>query len=212
MNDIKKIDYSKTPNIVVDNVFTENEIENIYSAINNPSGTAFISFHSQENTFINLPDNIIQKVTDYAKQISGSNSLILSEYCHAKYQNKMSKDGKYCYRPSLFPHYDETFIEPRFTFDYQLNANIDWPIIAEPNIKLILKNNQAATFSGTHQIHWRDPIEFKDNDFVEMIFFHFSDIALSSKTDEENKYIMSKAQKYKSEFLASGGFTNDYRE
>jgi hypothetical protein len=30
------------------------------------------------------------------------------------------------------------------------------------------------TFSGTNQIHWREYKEFKDNDFIEMIFAHFS--------------------------------------
>lgn len=201
------MNYNETPNTVVDNVFTDEEIDQIYKSLGNSHGQAFISVHSQQNTYIELPDNIIEKVTKYAKDISGNNNLVLAEYCHATYKN-VNKDGK-VYRPSLFPHYDETFKEPRFTFDYQLNANVDWPIIAEPNVELTLKNNQAATFSGTHQIHWRKPQEFLDDQSVEMVFFHFSDPTLPPKSETENLEIMAKAQKYKKEFLNNGGFTNE---
>lgn len=203
------MNYSNTPNRVIENVFTQDEINQIWQAMSNNSGGAFVKVHSQANTFIQLPDSIVEKVTNYAKEITGSQTLVLTEYCHARYANVTSNCGLYHYRPSLFPHYDETFPEPRFTFDYQLNANVDWPIIAEPDIELTLKNNQAATFSGTHQIHWRKPQEFNDNEFVEMVFFHFSDPALPPKTEEENKAIRDRAAKYKAEFLQNGGFTNE---
>ena len=201
------MNYNETPNMVIDNVFTDREIEQIYESLEHSSGHEFISVHSQKNTFINLPDNIIDKVTNYAKNISGNNNLVLTEYCHSTYQN-VEKDGK-IYRPSLFPHYDETFKEPRFTFDYQLKANIDWAIISEPDIELVLKDNQAATFAGTHQIHWRKPQIFENDQSVEMVFFHFSDPTLPPKTTEENKVIMEKAKKYKEDFLNNGGFSNE---
>lgn len=201
------MNYNDTPNRIIDNVFTKDEINQIYESLKDSSGSEFISVHSQKNTFIHLPQNIIDKATRYAKDISGNENLILTEYCHSTYEN-VNKDGK-IYRPSLFPHYDETFKEPRFTFDYQLRANIDWAIISEPDIELILKDNQAATFAGTHQIHWRRPQIFEDGQSVEMIFFHFSDPTLPPKTVEENQIIMEKAKRYKANFLNNGGFTNE---
>lgn len=206
------MNYSETPNTIVENVFTQEEIQQVYQSLQNNSGNAFVKVHSQANTFIQLPQNIIDKVTNYAKEIVGHDNLVLTEYCHARYANVTSNCGRFHYKPALFPHYDETFSEPRFTFDYQLQANIEWPIIAEPNTELTLKNNQAATFSGTHQIHWRKPTEFKDDQFVEMLFFHFSDPTLPAKTIEENAIIMEKARKYKQEYLANGGFINDDSE
>jgi len=206
------MNYSETPNKIVENVFTQNEINQIYESFKNSSGNAFIKVHSQANMYITLPDNIINKVTNYAKEISGNENLVLTEYCHARYANVTSNCGKFHYRPALFPHYDETFAESRFTFDYQLQANTDWPIIVEPDIELTLKNNQAATFSGTNQIHWRKPQIFSDDQFVEMLFFHFSDPTLPPKTAEENATMMAKADQYMKTFLANGGFINDASE
>lgn len=193
-------------NTIVDNVLTEDEIAQILTALENKSGSAFVAIHCQTNNFIHLPQNLVDKFTNYARSISGNNNLVLTEYCHNRYEN-VEKDGK-SYKPSLFPHYDETFKEPRFTFDYQLRSNIDWPIVVEPNKELILKDNQAATFSGTNQIHWRTPTTFKDGDFVEMVFCHFSDPTQGPKPEEVNDVMNEKAAKYQEWFDANGGYSN----
>lgn len=196
-------------NIIVENVFTQEEINSVYNSMKNSSGSAFVKAFSQANTFITLEDNIIEKITNKAKEISGNNNLVLTEYCHARYANVTSDCGKRHYKPSLIPHYDHTFKEPRFTFDYQLDANVEWPIVVEPNKKLILKNNQAATFSGTHQIHWREPQHFTDDQYVEMLFFHFTDPNAEPKDKETSRLITEKEKKYNAEFFANGGFVND---
>ena len=140
-------------NVVIDNVLTAEEIAEVVSAVDKSHGTDFVSVHCQTNNFIELPQSIIKKFTDHARSVSGNNNLVLTEFCHSIYKNR-EVDGKK-YRPSLFPHYDETFKAPRFTLDYQLKATLDWPIVVEPNVELVLKDNQAATFSGTNQIHTR---------------------------------------------------------
>jgi hypothetical protein len=196
-------------NIIVEEVFTQNEINSIYKSIENNNGGTFIKVFSQANTYIQLDEAIIDKVTKKAKEISGNNNLVLTEYCHARYANVTSNCGKFYYRPALFPHHDETFKEPRFTFDYQLNGNTDWAIIVEPDKELILKNNQAATFSGTHQIHWREPKEFSDDEYIEMIFFHFTDPNITAVDRDTKAQITAKVKKYSDEFFENGGFVND---
>jgi hypothetical protein len=193
-------------NVIVDNVFTQEEIDQILHALENKSGSVFVAIHCQTNNFIQLPKNIIDKFTNYARSISGNNNLVLTEYCHNRYEN-VEQDGKQ-YKPSLFPHYDETFKEPRFTFDYQLRSNIDWPIVVEPDTELTLKDNQAATFSGTNQIHWRTPTEFKDGDYLEMVFCHFSDPTSGPKTADANEIMDAKAAKYQEWFDQNGGYSN----
>lgn len=195
-------------NVIVDNVFTQEEINDIYKSLQNNSGGDFVKVHCQANTFINLSKNIIDKVTDKAREVSQNYNIVLTEYCHARYNNVTSNCGRFHYRPSLFPHYDETFKEPRFTFDYQLAGNIEWPIIVEPDKSFSLKNNQAVTFSGTHQIHWRQPQAFTDNDFIEMIFFHFSDPSMGLKEPDVNEIMNAKAKLYSEKFYANGGFSN----
>jgi hypothetical protein len=196
-------------NVVVKDVFTRDEIDRIYKAVQNNSGGDFIKVHAQANTFIELPQDIIDKVTKLSKEISGNDNLVLQEYCHARYNNVTSNCGKYHYKPSLFPHYDETFKEARFTFDYQINGNVEWPLVVEPDQEFALHNNEALTFSGTHQIHWRKPQEFSDDQFVEMVFFHFSDPTSGPKSPELNVIMNQKAEEYKKVFYANGGFTND---
>jgi len=199
-------------NVIVEDVFTQDEINSIYTSMQNSSGGAFIKVFSQANTYITLEDSIIEKVTNKAKEISGNNNLVLTEYCHARYANVTSNCGKHHYKPALFPHHDETFKEPRFTFDYQLSGNVEWPIVVEPDTKLTLKNNQAATFSGTHQIHWREPQHFTDDQYIEMVFFHFTDPNAEPKDKETSALITEKAKKYSAEFFDNGGFVNDASE
>jgi hypothetical protein len=197
-------------NVVIDNVLTEEEILQVVAAIDKSHGTDFVLVHCQTNNFIELPQNIINKFTEHAKTVSGNTNLVLTEFCHSIYKNR-EVDGKK-YRPSLFPHYDETFKAPRFTLDYQLKATLDWPIVVEPDTELILKDNQAATFSGTNQIHWRTPTEFSEGDSVEMIFCHFSDPSIEKKDSQTNEDMDSKAKKYKEIFYANGGFSNHQKE
>jgi hypothetical protein len=196
-------------NVIVEDIFTQEEINTIYQAVSNNSGSSFVEPHSQANTFIQLPDSIIDKVTAKARELSGNNNLVVTEYCHARYANVTSHCGKFHFKPSLFPHFDETFKEPRFTFDYQINGNVDWPIVVAPDKKFVLKNNQAVTFSGTHQIHWREPLHFTDDQYVEMIFFHFSDPSAEPKSEELNEHMIAQAIRYKSDFFANGGFSNN---
>jgi hypothetical protein len=199
-------------NTIVENVFTSQEVNDIYKAVQNNSGGSFIKNHAQANTFIKLPDAIIEKVTGIARSVSGNDRIVLAEYCHARYNNVTSNCGKFHYKPSLFPHYDETFKEPRFTFDYQIQSNVEWPLVVEPDQSFTLKDNQAVTFSGTHQIHWREPKHFADNEFVEMVFFHFLDPEAEIKDPEINKVLNEKASMYMEQFFANGGFTNDDSE
>lgn len=198
--------YYNVPNVVVDGVLTDEEISQVYDAVNNNSGSSFVEVHSQANVFIQLPQSILDKFISHARNISGIEGLMLTEYCYARYSNVTSDCGK-VFRPSLFPHVDETFKEPRFTFDYQLNANVSWDIIVEDKV-LSLSNNQAGTFSGTHQVHWREPKAFSDDQFVEMIFCHFTDPNEAPKSDEVQAHISQKAADYKMKFFANGGFSN----
>lgn len=193
-------------NEIVEDVLTPSDIEEIYKSLDNNNGGAFVEPHCQQNYFIQLPQHIIDKFTLNARRVSNNNNIVLTEYCYAIYKNFTNDKGSFI--PSLFPHYDETFKEPRFTFDYQLKATLDWPLVVEPDKTFILKDNQALTFSGTHQIHWRVPTKFTDNDYVEMIFCHFSDPTSGPKDSDVNEIMDKKASIYKELFFKNGGFSN----
>lgn len=153
---------------IYDNVFTQEEIDSIYNIIktNQVVGTEIVSIYCQKAYHFQLPDQIINKVTEIANKLV-SKKLKLTEISFASYSKEYGE------LPLLSPHFDNMFTEPRLTLDVQLKSNFSWPIVVRGN-EFTLKDNQALTFSGTHQIHWRTFREFRDDEFIDMLFCHFS--------------------------------------
>lgn len=176
------------------NIFTDKEIEQIYNSLDLQSdkNTDKVSIYGQKVWHTELPQEIIDKVTHQMYIVHNQNCK-LEAMSFARYSKEYSDI------PILTPHYDNAFKEPRLTLDVQLRSNISWDIYVE-GIKLRLQDNEAATFSGTHQIHWRDPIEFKDNDFVEMLFCHFTLEDSKPITIDEKRDIESRMMKFSNEF------------
>lgn len=196
----------KIINTIIKNVFSLEEIDQINNAVEKSHGKNFVKVHCMQEHYINLPENIVQKVEGIARELGENNNLILTEYVHARYENITNESGSF--KPALFPHYDETFKQQRFTLDYQLKANTDWEIVAE-DISMILSDNDACTFSGTNQIHWRTPKYFTDDQYVEMLFFHFTDPTMGEKSNDFNTVMDIKAKKYQKIFFENGGFKNE---
>lgn len=161
-----KFDYE---NIIIDNVFSESEIKDIYNHIESTpeDRKIFVEVFSHTAYLSWLPQHIVDTIVKKAQE-SIDTPIVLRELSFARY-SKVSDE----FPVRLTPHRDETFREPRLTVDIQLRSNIDWPISVEGR-EYQLKDNQALTFAGTHQVHWRPKIEFKDDSFLDMIFCHFS--------------------------------------
>ena len=185
-------------NVIVDNIFSKKDLNLLYQDIdielqNNPiiqnMGRVYVPLYFKKNTDINnepCPLKITQELVDIvikkANKYSNFN-LELESISYAKYSLDYGI-------PELKPHTDSNFKKERLTFDIQLNSNIDWPIVIENN-QYILKNNQALVFSGTNQIHWRTKKIFKNLDYVDMIFFQFSDKTNTLK-DLDSKIILKR--------------------
>lgn len=160
-------------NIIIDNVFTEAEINDLYSLIESTSmeNTIVQGVLCHRAYLVGLPDSIMNKINSIVKE----NFDIPMEpinVCFARYSIDMYEDGSASFPPRLFPHVDDAFHEPRLTLDFQIKSNISWPIIVEER-EYILNDNQALTFSGTHQVHWRPHKKFAKGDFVDLIFAHY---------------------------------------
>lgn len=181
-------------NVIIKNVLTQEEIDQLYSAISKSEKKYIFERFYQSISDFNLPENIRKKIVGYCEQVSGETDLDIEEYQFSKYKLITREDGSLG-NPVLFPHYDETFPEPRFTFDYQIKSNTSWPLVVEEK-EFALSDNEALTFSGTHQIHWRVKKKFKDDDFVDMLFCHIKKKDASKKNIEVNKIMNEKAKKY----------------
>lgn len=151
-------------NIVIDNIFTDDEINEIYVESGGSDRAMFMHRYGQEIKHFRMPDSINLKIVNMCREISGYDNLELEAYQFARYTDNDTT------KPNLVPHWD-AFETPRFTLDIQLRSNTDWALFVEDR-EFILKDNQGLVFSGTHQIHWREKKEFLRGEFVDMLFCH----------------------------------------
>lgn len=165
-------------NVIVRDILTADEVNDILDMINKSGTPTFMEELSCSSYHITLSKSIIDKFIKIAQDIAGE-PVELKEYNVSRYSN-VNYNGK-MYYPMLYPHIDEGFKEKdaRITLDYQLRGNVDWSIIIDnwqEEKEFMLKDNELLSFSGTHQVHWRNKKIFKDGDFLDLIFFHFSPV------------------------------------
>lgn len=175
-------------NVVVKTVFTEKEISDIYNLVSSTTNTDFVKSLGYNTWHLQLPEEIKEKLETLVSGLYGR-QVILSEYNFSRYEKTTSDCKRYTYWPLLFPHTDEAFDSPRITLDIQLKANTDWGISVENSgneSTYTLKDNQAVTFSGTHQVHWRPAREFLDGEYMEMIFCHFKVVGMEDPLTVEH--------------------------
>lgn len=157
-----------TKNIVINNMFTENEIS-VFNKILNDKDIKLDEPQLGRTRFdfniIELGNEIISKLNKIAK--SFNEKLFLSNVYYCEYNNKYGN-------PELSIHTDNT--SDVFCLDYQLDGNIVWDIYVEGE-SFQLKNNEALTLNTNSQAHWRPKKVFKDGEYLKMIFFHFADVS-----------------------------------
>ena len=185
-------------NEIVENVLTDEQIATIYKNVENSHNSYVMELFSQNISDFELPKDIERKIITKCQTIGGESDLEITEYQFSRYKNTTLENGEVI-RPNLTPHADQTFQEPRFTFDYQIGGNTTWPIIVEGK-SFTLQNNQALTFSGTHQVHWREPKIFSDDEYVDMVFFHLRKRGSGPLPQEMKDEVTEKIARYKKEY------------
>lgn len=192
------INFNHIENKIYKDIFTEKEIEIIYSSVKYDDYNLIEKNH-QKLFKTDIPNIIVNKI----KNLFNDKQLLLEDIGFARY----SRDGKN--NPSLVPHFD-AFKSGRFTLDIQLKSNIDWAIYVEDK-KFDLNYNQGLIFSGTHQIHWREPKEFLESDYIDMMFCHFKKINSIDINLEEKITIMEKRNFYLENYYQNiiNGLKND---
>lgn len=176
------IDFLTKNNVVVDNIFPTNVLQSFEDFLNNARDSMPLAETNNNESMrfeqtsvllnkelgrirINLtPDlEIIKFFDNYIKQYSPS--LYLGPAFFVEYNKKYGT-------PFLPPHLDQT---PSFiTFNYQLKSNINWRSMVEGK-EVELLDGQGFWINVKDQVHWRRPYDFKEDDFLQMVFFHFLD-------------------------------------
>lgn len=114
------------------------------------------------------PIHIQRKLEKFASDMVGEEVFMY----HNSYLS-YNKDHNSISNPKLPVHYDSDNYFSKLTMDYQLGANIDWPIVIEGE-SFNLQYGDLLVFWGAGQVHWREPVLFKEGDNTEVLTMHFS--------------------------------------
>jgi len=123
------------------------------------------------------PKHIQRKLEDFASKMVGEEVFMYNNsYLSYNLEHTETKDAN----PKLPPHYDSDNYFSKLTLDYQLNKTLDWTIHIEED-KFDLEYGDLLVFWGAGQVHWRNPVLFREGDSTEVLTMHFS-----NKEDFEN--------------------------
>lgn len=114
------------------------------------------------------PEHIRMRLEKFASDMVGE-EVFMYHNSYLSY-NKEHNSGS---NPKLPVHYDSDNYFSKLTMDYQLGANIDWPIVIEGE-SFNLQYGDLLVFWGAGQVHWREPVLFKEGDNTEVLTMHFS--------------------------------------
>jgi len=145
----------------IKDIFSEEEIgfinQNVINGdkfINNELGRVQI-----EDFRYSLTNETVDKLENIVKDATGL-SFVVGSAVYAEYNSLYGK-------PSLYPHLDGDRND--LILNVQLESNTDWAVGLGLQIYQI-NDNSALLFNPNTQIHWRTHKEFKDGEYVRMMF------------------------------------------
>lgn len=151
----------------IKNIISNEDINSIYIAIDKMKDSFLFQPFAGHRAWTFKDLEFAEKLNKIITNVIGE-PMELKEYSFARYSPKFG------YKPKLFPHYDTHSLDgQRITVDIQMNKNVEWAVVVEGE-SFTFDVGDALIFSGTQQVHWREPLDLKHEDEVDMIFAHFS--------------------------------------
>lgn len=151
----------------IDDLFSDEEVKSLNQSID---------YCKQNNTKedlvlgrslvidLKIMDNIKEKITKICSELKG----IDLSFTHAAYAEYSNIHGN----PNLPPHFDGDI--SAIAIHYQLESNTSWDLGVDLQ-SYKMKDNSGLIFDANEYIHWRPHKNFKDDEYVKMIFFRFYD-------------------------------------
>lgn len=150
------------------NVFTQDQINLLNNLINN-ANLKDDTLLGRKMGDLDLPDEIKLLMNNIVSK-SFSKSLSLGSTTYVEYNNKYGT-------PNLPPHFDGDNVD--LIFNFQLESNTVWALGLDLEV-YSLEDNSALLFNPNESIHWRPIKNFKNDEYVKMIFFRFIDLEKKS--------------------------------
>lgn len=113
----------------------------------------------------NLPMSIEKKIEAVAESFEDK-VFKISSITYVEYSNKYGQ-------PNLPTHFDGD--QNNLVFDYQLESSTSWDLGINTELYQ-LKDNSCVIFNANENVHWRPNKDFKDGEYIKMIFFRIYDV------------------------------------
>jgi hypothetical protein len=188
------INYEVEP-VLVENIFSDAEYRVLYANINKSPEQQ--DREVEDTGYIAKPDPTKNYLGDIIKnKIQELSGFEVDKYMvhYARYTLKSNNI------PRLYPHYDRGLEFATFTISVILDSTFDWDLFCE-GTKIPVKKNQGAFFSGSHQVHWRPPHEFKEDDYYDILVCQFRvKTNIENLTDEHREKMDNKVGGHVSQY------------
>jgi hypothetical protein len=149
----------------IENLFSDIELININNIINNSKANKDDTQLGRKLiSELNFSENIRQKIAKICGDILGT-EVSLANSTYAEYNNIYGN-------PNLPPHFDGD--NNILVVDYQLESNTSWDLGVDVK-SYPLQDNSALIFNTNKHIHWRPHKNFKDGEYIKMLFFRVHD-------------------------------------
>lgn len=148
----------------LNNIFSFAEIELIHNAIS--LHKIDVDDNLGRGWIGDIKNQLAQEVKDKIYRIISDISNAPLAIDHMLYAEYSSKYGK----PNLPPHFDGDTND--LIINMQLESNTTWDIGLNLEV-YSLEDNSAIVFNGNTEAHWRPRKEFKEGEYVKMIFIRF---------------------------------------
>jgi hypothetical protein len=168
--------YSNLKPKLIENLFTEEEYQNLYNQVAEsskiPDDVRVIDELGYTSTSLYLNDTIKNVLWEKIETELG----IKTKECWTHYARYSLQSG---HKPLLMPHYDRALTKAMFSLAIVLDSTFNWDIYVEGE-KFVPRKNDGVLFSGSHQVHWRPDVEFKEDDYYDIMVCQFEEL-----TDED---------------------------
>lgn len=145
---------------VFNNIFTEEELDLLQKSIVGPAEKYGEHLGRTQIPF-GAPQLVLDKLTKIVNEAYGEDFMLGQGGAYVEYSNQYGV-------PDLPPHFDGDNSD--LLIDFQLSANTSWPMGV--NLETYpLEDNSAVIFNPNTNIHWRPIKEFKDGEYVKLLFF-----------------------------------------
>lgn len=204
---------------IIKGFFSEEELKEVYDLIEygrSLEGTD--DFHAplvlpkmaRQQIELKYTGKILEKMERFASDFIGE-EVKMTHNSYLSYNKKHNPDAW----PKLPPHFDSDNYFTKLTMDYQLEANVGWPVVIDVNGELQsfdLEYGDLLVFWGAGAIHWREPMILDHGDNCEVLTMHFAvqkdfeELNLPARDPEARKARMqewadkSKYNEYQKEF------------